>query len=110
MAITSCPACSKPISDKAKSCTHCSTDFGNASPEDIERKLSYQRYQKLHKLQNQSMLAILVFIVGAYFVFMGDFSSFDNPILMYNLAIGVAAAGFIWYAINRVRITLAKRK
>ena len=110
MAITNCPACSKPISDKAKSCPHCQLDLGNESAEDIQRKLSLQRYKKLHSLQNQSMLAMLIFIVGAYFVFLGDFTTFDNPILMYNLAVSVTAIGVIWYAVNRVRIALAKRK
>jgi hypothetical protein len=110
MAITSCPACSKPISDKVKTCPHCNLAFGDSSAEDIQRKLSHQRYQKLHRLQNQSMLAILIFIVGAYFVFMGDYENNEKGILMYNIALGVTTLGFIWYAINRVRITLAKRK
>nr|WP_136249669.1 hypothetical protein [Ningiella ruwaisensis] len=109
MAITNCPACSKPISDKVKTCPHCNLEFGNATAEDIQRKLSHARYQKLHKLQNQSMFAILIFIVGAYFTFMGDFPDTEEGLLMYNLSVGVAALGFIWYAINRVRITLAKR-
>ncbi len=109
MAIISCPACSKPISDKAKSCSHCKYEFGSASAEDIQRKLSLKRYKKLQKLQNQSMLAILLFIVGCYFVFLGDFPNNENGLLMYNASIFVTTLGFIWYAINRVRITLAKR-
>ncbi|MFC4699643.1 hypothetical protein ACFO4O_05670 [Glaciecola siphonariae] len=109
MAITNCPACSKPISDKAQVCPHCSLNMGGASPEDIQRKLSMERFQKLHRIQNQSMMAILIFIVGIYFVFMGDFPDTEKGVLMYNIAVGVAALGFIWYAVNRVRITLAKR-
>jgi uncharacterized membrane protein YvbJ len=109
MAITNCPACSKPISDKVKTCPHCQLALGNTSAEDIERKLSHERYRKLHRLQNHSMIAILIFIVGAYFVFMGNFPNTEEGILMYNIAVTVAALGFIWYAINRVRITLAKR-
>ncbi|WP_371195201.1 hypothetical protein [Glaciecola sp. SC05] len=110
MAITKCPACSKPISDKAKTCQHCNLELGDASAEDIERKLSHERYQKLSRIQNQSMLAILVFVVGAYFVFMGDFPNTEKGVLMYNLSVAVTAIGFIWYAINRVRTTLTKRK
>lgn len=109
MAIIKCPACSKPISDKAKICPHCHLELGNSNVEDIERKLSYDRYKKLSRLQNQSMLAILIFVVGAYFVFLGDFPNNENGVLMYNLSVAVTALGFIWYAVNRVRITLTKR-
>lgn len=110
MAITNCPGCSKPISDKADACPHCNLSFGDSSAEDIERKLSLERFQKLHRIQNQSMAAILIFIVGIYFIFMGDFPNNENGLLMYNLALGVTIFGFIWYAVNRVRITLVKRK
>ncbi|MGB3727285.1 MAG: hypothetical protein WA981_16155 [Glaciecola sp.] len=109
MAIISCPACNKPISDKAKSCSHCHYEFGSASAEDIKRKLSLQRYNKVQKIQNQSMLAMLLFIIGCYFVFLGDFSNDEQGMLMYNASVAVTTIGFIWYAVNRVRITLAKR-
>ena len=109
MAIISCPACQKSISDKAKSCSHCQYEFGDASVEDIERKLALQRYKKLQSIQNQSMLAILVFIVGCYFVFLGKFPDGDKGIMMFNAAIGVTTVGFIWYLVNRVRIALVKR-
>lgn len=109
MAIVNCPACNKAISDKAKSCSHCDYEFGQASADDIRRKLSMQRYKKLQKIQNQSMLAMLLFIIGCYFVFLGDFPAGEKGIMMYNASIGVTTVGFIWYAVNRVRITLAKR-
>lgn len=109
MAIISCPACSKPISDKPKSCSHCNYEFGNATAEDIQRKLSMQRYTKLQKIQNQSMVAILLFIVGCYFVLLGDFSNDKQGLMMYNISILVTTIGFVWYAVNRVRITLTKR-
>ncbi len=110
MAITNCPACNKPISDKAKSCSHCHYDFNDQSAEDIRRQVSLKRYKNLQKLQNQSMVAILLFIIGCYFVFLGDFPSSKQGLMMYNISIVVTSVGFIWYAINRVRITLAKRK
>ena len=109
MAITSCPACEKPISDKAKTCPHCQFDFGDATAEDIRRKLSLQRYKKVQGIQNQSMVAIILFIIGCYLVFLGDFPAGKKGLMMYNGAIALATIGFIWYAINRVRITLAKR-
>ena len=109
MAIINCPACNKSISDKATACNHCKYEFGNARPEDISRKLALQRYNKLQKLQNQSMLAILLFIVGCYFVFMGNFSHDSQGFMFKNIAIAATTLGFIWYAVNRVRISLTKR-
>ncbi|MFT6267808.1 MAG: hypothetical protein ACJAVV_000607 [Alphaproteobacteria bacterium] len=109
MAIINCPKCNKTISDKATSCSHCQYEFGEMSADDIRRKLSAQRYKKLQKIQTQSMLSILLFIVGCYFVFLGDFPAGKNGIMMYNASLGVTIIGFIWYAINRVRITLTKR-
>lgn len=109
MAIIDCPACNKSISDKAKSCSHCHYEFGNVSAEDIQRKLSLQRYKKLQKIQNQSMLSILLFIVGCYFVFVGEFPAGEQGIMMYNASIAVTTIGFIWYGVNRVRIALVKR-
>jgi len=109
MAIIDCPACGKTISDKAKNCSHCQTEFGDASADDIRRKAAAMRYKKLQKIQNQAMLAILLFIIGCYFTFMGNFPAGEKGIMMYNASLGVAIVGFVWYAINRVRITLAKR-
>lgn len=109
MAIINCPACNKTISDKAKSCSHCRYEFGKLSADEIHRKLSAQRYKKLQKIQTQSMLSILLFIVGCYFVFVGDFPAGKKGIMMYNVSIAITVIGFIWYAINRVRITLTKR-
>ncbi len=109
MAIINCPACNKNISDKAKQCNHCEYEFGTANAEDIRRQVSLNRYQKLHKIQNQSMLAMILFIVGCYFVFLGDFPADEDGLLMYNVSIAVTTIGFIWYAINRVRIALTKR-
>jgi hypothetical protein len=107
MAITSCPSCSKPISDKAKSCTHCGFNIGNASAEDIERKASFKRYQAMQSLQNQSMVAILMFIAGFGFIYWGGSAPGE---IQYNLSIAATVFGFAWYAVNRVRIALAKRK
>lgn len=109
MAIIDCPACGKTISDKAKDCSHCKAEFGNASADDIRRQAAAAGYKKLQKIQNQSMLAILLFIVGCYFTFMGDFPAGEKGIMMYNASLGVTIVGFVWYSINRVRITLAKR-
>lgn len=107
MAITACPSCSKPISDKAKSCSHCGFNIGSASAEDIERKAKLSHYKVMQKLQNQSMLAILLFIMGFGFIYWGGSEPGD---IQYNLSIATAIIGFVWYAVNRVRLVLVKRK
>ncbi|MEM0910456.1 MAG: hypothetical protein AAGJ37_05740 [Pseudomonadota bacterium] len=110
MAIISCPSCNKAISDKTKECPHCGMSFENQSAEDIERKANYELYKKRLKLQNQSMLAILLFVIGAYFTFMGDFGNSLTDRILQNGALGLTAIGFVWYGVNRVRLALAKRK
>lgn len=107
MAITACPSCKKPISDKAPSCPHCGFNIGSATAEDLERKASLQRFQQMQKLQNQSLVAILLFVAGFGFMYWGGVQPGD---LQHNLALMTTIVGFVWYGINRVRITLAKRK
>jgi hypothetical protein len=107
MAITACPSCSRPISDKAKTCNYCGFNIGNASAEDIARKASLKRYKAMQSLQNQSMVAILMFIAGFGFIYWGGSEPGE---IQYNLSIAATVFGFAWYAVNRVRIVLAKRK
>ncbi len=64
MALTDCPACNKKISDKSDVCSHCGFQVGDASAEDILRKQSLQRYKKQQSIQNQSLLAVLIFVAG----------------------------------------------
>jgi len=107
MAITACPSCKKPISDKAPSCSHCGFNIGSATAEDLERKASLQHFKHMQKLQNQSLLAIFLFIAGFGFMYWGGTQPGD---LQHNLALAGTIVGFVWYAVNRVRITLAKRR
>ena len=107
MAITACPSCSKPISDKAKLCSHCEFNIGNATAEDMERKAKFVHYQAMQKLQNQSMLAILMFITGFGLIYWGGSEPGE---IQYNLSIATTIIGFVWYAVNRVRLVMAKRK
>jgi hypothetical protein len=107
MAITACPSCKKPISDRSKVCSHCGFNIGDATAEDLERKANFARFQHMHKLQNQSLLAMLIFIFGCGFTVWGGSEPGD---IQYNLSILAAVVGFVWYAVNRVRIVLAKRK
>ena len=60
MALIDCPSCGKKMSDKAKTCPNCDFSYGEASVEDIERKENMKRFKKMHSIQNQSMLAMLV--------------------------------------------------
>jgi ribosomal protein L37E len=105
MALIDCPSCGKKISDKAETCPHCGFALKNASVEDIERKQALTRYKKLSSLQNQSMLAILVFILGFGFMNWGT----RPGELQHNLAMVACVLGFIWYIINRVRVLMVKR-
>lgn len=106
MALTDCPACNKKISDKAKECQHCGFAFGNASSEDILRKKNLQKFQKVQGVQNQSMLAMLLFIAGFGFMYWGGVQPGD---VQHTMAMGCSVIGFIWYIVNRVRLIFLKR-
>lgn len=85
-------------------------NFENQTAEDIERKANYELYKKRLRIQNQSMLAILLFVIGAYFTFMGNFGSSLTDRILQNGALALTAIGFVWYGVNRVRLVLVKRK
>lgn len=106
MALIDCPACKKKISDKAEVCQHCEFAIGEASAEDILRKENLNRHKKLHGIQNQSMLAMLIFIASFGFMSWGGVSAGE---MQHNLAILGAVVGFVWYVVNRVRILYIKR-
>lgn len=110
MAIMKCPNCKKSISDKSKVCPHCDTVLGDLAPEDLARKQALAKFQTLQKIQTQSIIAILIFLLGCYLIFGGDFEDSEQGLLMYNLSVAVAVIGFIWYCVNRVRIIFVKRK
>ncbi|MBT0586545.1 zinc-ribbon domain-containing protein [Alteromonas oceanisediminis] len=106
MALIDCPACNKKVSDKAQTCQHCGFAIGNASAEDVQRKLDMQRYKKKQSLQNQSMVAMLLFVTGFGLVYWGG----DQPSdLQFNIAVGCSVFGFVWYIVNRVRLVILKR-
>jgi len=106
MALIDCPSCNKKISDKAQSCQHCSFSLGTADAEDIARKQNLNKYLKNQKIQTQSMIAMLLFVVGFGFMYWGGA---EPAGVQYNLAIGLSIVGFIWYIVNRVRLILLKR-
>ena len=107
MALIDCPSCGKKISDKAQQCNHCHFDVGNADPEQLARKEGLRRYQQRQRLQNHSMLALLLFIAGFAYVYFADV----NPeTVQYKSAVAVSIVGVVWYLVNRVRLVLAKRQ
>lgn len=106
MALTDCPSCSKTISDKSKICPHCDFAFGDASSEDLQRKKELQRFQKQHSIQNQSMVAMLLFIGGFGFMYWGGTRPGD---IQHSIAIGSSVVGFVWYIVNRIRLIFVKR-
>ena len=105
MALVDCPSCNKKTSDKAKTCPHCDFKIGDATSEDIERKQSLQRFKKLASIQNQSLLAMLIFVASFGFMYWGG----TRRDLQHNLAILGAVVGFVWYLVNRARIVYIKR-
>ena len=80
--------------------------IGDASSEDIERKKNLQKFKKLQSIQNQSLIAMIIFVAGFGFMYWGGTRPGD---LQHNLAIVASIAGFVWYLVNRVRIVLIKR-
>lgn len=106
MALTDCPSCGKTISDKAKSCSHCGFAIGTASTEDVLRKKNLSKFKKQHSIQNQSMIAMLMFVAGFGFMYWGGAKPGD---LQHNLAIACSVLGFVWYLVNRVRMIFIKR-
>ena len=106
MALIDCPSCGKKISDKATNCSHCGFAIGYASEEDIVRKQQMQRFNKIQSLQNQSMLAMLMFVAGFGMWYWGGEQPTD---LQQNLAVGCSVIGFVWYLVNRARLVLLKR-
>ncbi|GAA0857531.1 hypothetical protein [Aliiglaciecola litoralis] len=106
MALIDCPSCNKKISDKAKTCNHCDFAIGQASNEDLQRKKNLKRFQQQQSIQNQSMLAMLLFIGGFALMYWGTAST-DS--LQYTLSIGCSVVGFVWYIINRIRLIFVKR-
>lgn len=106
MAITSCPSCNKKISDKAQSCPHCGFSRAGMSKEDEQRKKKHKRFLKMQSINNQSMLAMLLFVVGVGYMYWEGIRPSETE---YYIAMSVSAVGFIWYIVNRVRMIIVKK-
>jgi hypothetical protein len=106
MALVDCPSCNKKISDKSPSCTHCGFSVAESTSEDLSRKQNLQKHLKSQKLQTQSMIAMLMFVTGFGFMYWGGALPGD---LQYNIAVGSAVIGFVWYIVNRIRLVFVKK-
>ena len=99
MARISCPACSKPISDKHKVCPHCDTAL--AGLDEHERaKLANRRFvQRKQALLNQSFVALIIFLGGFLYLYSREPAAES---LEQMTTYGAIATGFVWYIINRI--------
>lgn len=107
MAVINCPACSKKISDKSKTCTHCGIEVQGADHEKLASIKIEQRIKTQQSLMNQSFIALLLFCSGFLYLF---WQNAQPGTVEYIAAITCTIIGFCWYIINRVRILLVKRK
>ena len=108
MAIINCPACKQRISDKAKTCSHCTFDLikGENSTGDnqekIESKLKLARLKKRYSLQIQAMSAIILFLIGLFaWYFIGQMQLTQTS---HFIEISIGILGGFWYLITRVRL------
>lgn len=106
MALTHCPSCNKKISDKAPACPHCQFAIGSASKDEVQRKVGLNKYKKKQSIQNQSLVAMLLFIAGFGFMYWGGTQPGD---IQHNAALTACVVGFVWYVVNRVRLVFIKR-
>lgn len=106
MALTNCPSCSKRISDKAKSCSHCGFTIGTSTEEDVLRQKRLQQIKQSQSLNNQSLLATMLFIVGIAYMYWGGSRPTE---IEYYVAMTASGIGLFWYVINRVRMTIYKK-
>lgn len=107
MAITSCPSCSKAISDKHPACPHCHEPLQNLDEEQRARLKSRRYVAKKQSLMNHSFIALIIFLGG--FLYLYAYQPSDESIEM-NLTYGAITVGFVWYLVNRIRILLLKKK
>lgn len=106
MAITNCPSCNKKISDKAQTCPHCDFSRQGMTKEDAQRKKSHNRFLKMQSINNQSMLAMLMFVIGFGYMYWEGIRPTETE---YYVAMSVSAIGFVWYIVNRVRMVVLKK-
>ncbi len=106
MALTNCPSCSKLISDKATACNSCGFKAGIATEEDVLRQRRLHRIKKSQSMNNQSLLAMMLFVAGFWYMYWGG--TRPNEI-EYYIAMTCSGIGLFWYVVNRVRTVIEKK-
>jgi uncharacterized membrane protein YvbJ len=104
MSVISCPHCNKRISDKVEQCPHCNIGM-DMDADQIQRMATSERVKKMQKINVQSMIAVIVAMVGFYVMY---FKSPEPGSPQLLISQSVLALGFLWYIVNRIRLFMIK--
>ena len=107
MAVINCPGCKKKISDKVKTCNHCTLDLSELDSDQLASLNRVSLINKTQRLMNFSFVAMLLFCGGFLFMFRDNI---QPDTWQHNLAMGIAILGFFMYIIIRVMLLFTKRK
>lgn len=106
MAIIQCPACKKKISDKAKSCSHCSVDLSRLDEDKMRNISQVNKIKQSQALMTHSFIAMLLFCGGFLAMY---WQNLQPQTWQYNAAFGSSVCGFVLYLVTRVRLIILKR-
>lgn len=107
MAVIKCPGCSKKISDKAKSCSHCNLSLAELDSDKLASINRVNLINKTQRLMNYSFIAMLLFCGGFLFMF---WDNVEQRTWQHNLAMLSAIIGFVMYIVIRAMLLFTKRK
>lgn len=107
MAVINCPGCKKKVSDKAKTCNHCSLDLSALDSEQLASLNRVSLINKTQRLMNFSFIAMLLFCGGFFFMFRDNVAPGS---WQHNIAMVTTIIGFIMYIIIRGMLLFTKRK
>lgn len=74
--------------------------------EDEQRKKKHNRYLKIQSVNNQSLVAMLLFVIGFGYMYWEGIRPTETE---YYIAMTVSGIGFVWYIVNRVRMVILKK-
>ncbi len=106
MAIVQCPYCGKNVSSKSAECPHCGANLAAMSEQDLQRLNRDRRHAKGMRLQNEAMMAIVLFLSSFVYYYFWQ-PEVDSWQMMMTYA--VMGLGFIWYIVTKARIVMFKR-
>ncbi|PCH97650.1 MAG: hypothetical protein COB83_01635 [Gammaproteobacteria bacterium] len=107
MAVINCPSCKKKISDKAKSCSHCSFSLETLDSDKIASINHINRINQAQRLMNYSFIAMLLFCGGFLFMF---WDNVEQGTWQHTTAMASTVVGFLLYIVIRVRLLFFKRQ